>query len=128
MHGIEAIVALPMTEAESAVKRALAEHGFGVLSEIDVSSVLAEKIGVQRSPLKILGACNPQIAHRALERDPSVSLLLPCNVVIESLGDNSTKVTAVDPSELMTGEEFDDLATEAKERLQQALSQLPSSE
>jgi len=126
MRGIEVVVSLPMPETETAVKGALAEEGFGVLSEIDVASVLASKIGVQRTPLKILGACNPHIAHRALEQDPSVSLLLPCNVVIESLGDSSTRVVAVDPLELMAGDEFKDLATEAREHIQNALSKLPT--
>ncbi len=126
MRGIEVVVSLPMSETETVVKGALAEEGFGVLSEIDVASVLASKIGVQKTPLKILGACNPHIAHRALEQDPSVSLLLPCNVVIESLGDSSTRVVAVDPLELMAGDEFKDLATEAREHIQNALLKLPA--
>jgi uncharacterized protein (DUF302 family) len=77
MKAIEATVALSMSEAENAIRCALAEHGFGVLTEIDVAATLKAKLNVDRPPLKILGACNPTLAHQALQLDPSVSLLLP---------------------------------------------------
>lgn len=124
MEGIETTTSLPMTEAEAAVREALAAQGFGVLTEIDVAATLRAKIGVERAPLKILGACNPQLAHRALELDESVSLVLPCNVVLAAV-DEGTRVTAADPRQLMTDERFHELADDAAERLANALRNLP---
>lgn len=83
VQALEITVALPLDQAESAVRDALAEQGFGVLTEIDVAATLKSKLNVERPPLKILGACNPHLAHQALQLDPSASLVLPCNVVIE---------------------------------------------
>lgn len=122
MKGIEATIRLPLDQAEAAVRTALGDRGFGVLTEIDVAATLKAKLGVDRAPLKILGACNPNLAHQALERDPSVSLLLPCNVVLEPV-DHGTRVAAADPHELMPGPEFADLADQAADRLEAALEQ-----
>jgi uncharacterized protein (DUF302 family) len=102
MDAIETIVDRPPAEAESAVRAALSEEGFGVLTEIDVAATLEAKLGVHRSPLKILGACNPVLAHRALDIDPALALLLPCNVVLEGLDDGRTRVTVVDPRALLS--------------------------
>jgi uncharacterized protein (DUF302 family) len=113
-----------MDEADAAVRQALGAQGFGVLTEIDVAATLKAKIGVDRPPLKILGACNPTFAHQALELDPSTSLLLPCNVVLESAGDARTRVAIVDPRELMADERFVALAEEAAAGLQAALDAL----
>lgn len=120
MQSIDAIVDISPAEAEVAIRRALAEQGFGVLTEIDVAAVFRAKLGVERPFLKILGACNPTFAQRALEIDPSVSLLLPCNVVVEDMG-HGTKVSAVDPLGLMDDPAFADLAGEVSTRLQQAI-------
>jgi uncharacterized protein (DUF302 family) len=111
--------------AAPAVRASLAEEGFGVLTEIDVAHTLATKIGVEREPLKILGACNPQFAHRALEMDISISLLLPCNVVLAQT-DGGTHVSAVDPRALMDSDEFNELASDAAARLTRAIEALPS--
>ena len=114
MDAIETIVDRPPGEAESAVREALSEEGFGVLTEIDVAATLEAKLGVHRSPLKILGACNPVLAHRALDIDPALALVLPCNVVLEGLDDGRTRVSIADPRALLTlGENEPDAALEA---------------
>ena len=123
MQAIEVIVDLTPAEAEAAVRDALAEQGFGILTEIDVAATLRAKLGVERPPLKILGACNPALAHRALELDSSVSLLLPCNVVVEVTA-AGTRVAAVDPHDLMDDPRFKGLADDAAERLRIAVEQV----
>lgn len=122
--GIETTTRLPMADAETAVREALAAEGFGVLTEIDLAATLKSKLGLERRPLKILGACNPTLAARALELDESVGLLLPCNVVLAETGDG-TRITAVDPSELMTGDRFRELADDARTRLGRAIAAVP---
>ncbi len=114
MDAMEKIVDRPLAEAESAVREVLSEEGFGILTEIDVAATLEAKLGVHRSPLKILGACNPELAHRALDVDPALALLLPCNVVLEGLGEGRTRVTIVDPRALLgLGRSERDAALEA---------------
>ncbi len=112
MKAIEVTIDRPLAEVEPAVRAALKDQGFGVLTEIDVAATLKDKLGVDRAALKILGACNPGFAHRALTIDPSVSLLLPCNVVLETV-DGGTHVAIADPRDLMPGEQFAELAAEA---------------
>ena len=120
MLSIDTVVKLSPEEAETATRAALAEQGFGVLTEIDVAAVLRVKLGVDRPFLKILGACNPGFAQRALQLDPTVSLLLPCNVVVESV-EGGTKVSAVDPLELMADPKFRELGDEVSTRLRAAI-------
>ncbi len=76
----------------------LAEAGFGVLSDIDVAATLKKKLGIDRTPYRILGACNPNFAHQALEREHNLGVLLPCNVIVRQDDDGSVKVAAVDPT------------------------------
>src|SRR5664280_1940545 len=114
---IETTIDLPLGEAESAVRAALKDQGFGVLTEIDVAATLTDKLGVERAPLKILGAGNPGFAYRARLIDPAVSLLLPCNVVLETVG-GGTHVVIADPRELMPGDELAELADEAAAQLE----------
>lgn len=123
MKSIETIVDLSLDDAEAAIREALAAQGFGVLTEIDVAATLKAKLGIDRPPLKILGACNPTIAHQALELDPSVSLLLPCNVVIEPT-DGGTRIAAVDPNDLMSDPRLAQLADDAAQRLRAAIDSL----
>lgn len=121
MDAIRTVVPLALDEAEPAVRAALADNGFGVLTEIDVAATLAAKLGVDRPPLKILGACNPDLANRALEIDPTVALVLPCNVVLEPDGSGGTQVSAVDPRQLMADPAFTELADAAAAKLRAAL-------
>ena len=125
MHSIQTTLDAPLDEAEAKVRAALAEQGFGVLTEIDVSATLHAKLGVERPPLKILGACNPHYAHQALQIDPAVALLLPCNVVLETTA-TGTRISVIDPRELMTGPAFASLASQAADQLSAALAALGS--
>jgi uncharacterized protein (DUF302 family) len=126
VRSIETTLEAPLADAETMVRAALAERGFGVLTEIDVAATLHAKLGVERPPLKILGACNPHLAHEALQLDPSVALLLPCNVVLEST-EAGTRVSVVDPRDLMVGTVLASLASEAADRLTSALATLSGS-
>ena len=121
MQSFETTVAESIDVVDPKVRAALSEQGFGVLTEIDVAATLRAKLGVERAPFKILGACNPTFAHRALELDPSVALLLPCNVVLETT-DAGTHVAIVDPRALMDDPKFAALAEEAATSLQVALA------
>jgi uncharacterized protein (DUF302 family) len=95
-YGRTVMIDDPVAEAVPRVKEALKAQGFGTLTEIDVQATLREKLGVEVEPYVILGACNPRLAHRALELEPDVGLLLPCNVVVRPHGDR-TVVSALDP-------------------------------
>jgi uncharacterized protein (DUF302 family) len=121
MHAIEVTVPLPLDQAEAAVRATLADNGFGVLTEIDVAATLKAKLGIDRPALKILGACNPTFANQALELDPSSALVLPCNVVLQPGPDGGTRISAVDPRELMAAPEFAELADGAAAKLTAAL-------
>ena len=120
MRAIETTVPATMDAAEAVIRDALARQGFGILTEIDVAAALQAKLGIKRTPLKILGACNPTLAHEALQRDPAVALVLPCNIVVEPTT-GGTRIAAVDPRELMNDERFTDLAAEAAARIRAAL-------
>ena len=117
---------LTYEDAVPAVRAALKEQGFGVLTEIDVRATMREKLGAEVEPYVILGACNPPLAHRALEVDRTIGLLLPCNVVVRADGDH-TLVQALDPAliaEVPEREELRPIAEEAGQRLQAALDSL----
>ncbi|WP_411149135.1 DUF302 domain-containing protein [Streptomyces sp. A30] len=110
----------------TAVREALAEQGFGILTEIDVTATLKAKLGHDMEDYLILGACNPPLAHRALEIDRTIGLLLPCNVVVRAEGDH-TVVQALDPGTMtaLTGlEALRPVTEEATRRLDEALSAL----
>jgi uncharacterized protein (DUF302 family) len=106
------------------VKAVLKEQGFGILTEIDVKATLKAKIGADVAPYIILGACNPQLAHRALGANPEVGMLLPCNVVVREAEGGSIVVEAMDPVAAM-GIVQDDavgiVAREAREKILRAL-------
>jgi uncharacterized protein (DUF302 family) len=96
-YGYSRIVNLSYEEALVKVTAALKERGFGVLTEIDVKATLEEKLGVESRPYKILGACNPSFAHKALQVEEGIGLLLPCNVIVYINGAGETVVSAIDP-------------------------------
>ncbi len=109
MNVFEADLDTPIDDAGSEVTDALAAEGFGVLARIDVAGTLADKLGVDRPGLQILEVCSPSFAHRALELDPSVALLIPCKVVLEELDGQRTRVMIADPRDVLaTGERGDD--------------------
>ncbi|WP_283634064.1 DUF302 domain-containing protein [Mycolicibacterium poriferae] len=105
----------------------MAEQGFGVLTEIDVKATMKNKIGADMAPYRILGACNPKLAHRALSAQLEVGTLLPCNVVVRSVGEKATVVEAFDPA-MMTSfvaepsEALRAVSEDARARLLTALS------
>jgi len=127
-YGFSTTVRAPYAEAVERTRAALAEEGFGILSEIDVSATLKKKLDVDFRPYVILGACNPPLAHRALSAERDIGLLLPCNVVVYAADEEGTSVVAaMDPEEALglTGrEDIRPLATEVKARLRAALERL----
>ncbi len=125
-YGFGTTLHVPYEEVIPRVKEALKAEGFGVLTEIDVRQTLREKLGAEMEPYIILGACNPHLAHRALEQEPDIGLLLPCNVVVRSLGQGS-RVDIADPEAMlgMVGnKQLHPIAQEAKHRLQRVVASL----
>jgi uncharacterized protein (DUF302 family) len=116
-----------LATADEQVRAALKEEGFGILTEIDVESTLREKLGVEVGGYRILGACNPGLAHRGLQADPDLGALLPCNVVLRAAEGGRTDVLAADPIAMLgisTAEGLGEVASEAREALERALGGL----
>jgi uncharacterized protein (DUF302 family) len=114
-------------DAVDRTRSALAEQGFGVLTEIDVAATMKAKLDLDLAPHLILGACNPPLAHRAIDIEPSIGVLLPCNVVLRALDDRHTRVEAMDPTVLVeaTGNAaLADVARDAHDRLSAAIERL----
>jgi uncharacterized protein (DUF302 family) len=120
----------PYAETVTAVRDALAEQGFGVLTEIDLRATLKAKLDVDVADHVILGACRPQLAHRALEIDPSIGAVLPCNVTVRALDDSTSVVEAFDPEAMtrLAGGALAEIADEARTRLGAALAALTDPE
>jgi uncharacterized protein (DUF302 family) len=118
-------------EGVERVTRALAEEGFGVLSSIDVKETLHNKLGLEFRPYVILGACNPALAHEALEAEADIGLLLPCNVVVQEHPEGGVKVAIADPKAMFTlvdNPRASGVAEEAERRLRRVLEALESAE
>ena len=121
MYGFTVSVSGTMEEVEGKVTEELQKQGFGILTEIDVAATLKKKIDVDRKPYKILGACNPALANQAIEADPDIGLLLPCNVIVREEDDGSITVGFMDPVAVLGLVEMDGierLATEVRGRLE----------
>jgi uncharacterized protein (DUF302 family) len=128
-YGITVLVDTDLATAQTRVAAALADHGFGVLTEIDVAATLKAKIGKDVPAQVILGACNPHLADRALQVEPSIGLLLPCNVVLRDGGDGRTLVSALNPAAMVTftgNPALEPIAAEAHLRLIAALDAVTS--
>jgi len=125
-YGIGKLVRRPYAEVVADVRAALAEQGFGVITEIDVKATLKEKAGRDRRPYVILGACNPSYAADVLEAEPELGLFLPCNVVVYEV-EEGVRVSAVDPSVMleMAGDSgVTGVAAEVRQRLQTAVEKV----
>ncbi len=118
-YTLSATTSIPFEDAVERVRDELAAEGFGVLCEIDVQATLRAKLGIERDRYVILGACNPQLAHRALEMEPELGVLLPCNVVVYEDG-GTTHVSAVDAERMLSivgRDELAEVAAEVRDRL-----------
>ncbi len=109
------------------VTGALKEEGFGVLTEIDVKATLKKKLDVDFRPYTILGACNPPFAYKALQTEPKIGTMLPCNVVVEEMEPNVCEVTAVDPIASMTAiqnPQLEEIASQIRDKLKRVIESL----
>jgi uncharacterized protein (DUF302 family) len=117
---------LSMDEADAAVRDALKAKGFGVLTEIDIKATLKKKLDVDFRPYRILGACNPPLAYKALQSEAHIGLMLPCNVILQET-DGAVEVAAVDPVASMQAVENDslgDVAMDVQGRLREVIAGL----
>lgn len=126
-YGFGKTVDLPFDQAIERITQALQVEGFGVLADIDVAGAMKKKLNQDMPPYRILGACNPPLAHRALEAEPSIGLLLPCNVVVRQDGGGKVQVEFMDPNavlELVNKPEIHQLAGEVRQKLERVLHAL----
>ena len=133
-YTLSATLAMPYDAAVTEVREGLADQGFGVLTEIDLRATMKAKLDVEVAPQVILGACRPQLAHQAMQADPSIATVLPCNVVVRSVDEQTTVVEAFDPQAMMglsqdAGSEggssgLDQVAADARQRLSAMLDAL----
>jgi uncharacterized protein (DUF302 family) len=125
-YGFGVETTLGPEEAESRIRQALADEGFGILTEIDVASTLKNKLDIDVAPYRILGAWNPELAYKALTAEHSIGLLLPCNVIVYEREDGSV-IEILEPNlmaELTDNTDLSELAEDARARLKRALAKI----
>ena len=116
-----------LATAEARTRAALSDEGFGVLTEIDIQATMKAKLDADVAGYTILGACNPPLAFQAMQAEPRIGAMLPCNVILRDVGDGQTEVSAIDPVASMAAVDNADLgavATEVRERLQRVVAAL----
>ena len=121
------ILTVTFDEAVERVKAELKKEGFGVLTDIDVRKTLQEKIGVDFRPYRILGACNPLFAYKALQAEDKIGTMLPCSVIVQDLGQGRVEVAAIDPLASMAAVKNEDLGAiglEVREKLRAVIGRL----
>jgi uncharacterized protein (DUF302 family) len=129
MYGFSISMSGSMDEVCEKVTEALKTEGFGVLTEIDVQATLKKKIDVDRKPYKILGACNPHLANQAINAEPDIGLLLPCNVVVREEDDGTMTVAFMDPAavlEMVDNAKVHEIAPQVKAKLEKVRDLLAS--
>jgi uncharacterized protein (DUF302 family) len=126
-YGMRTVFDGDISAAETAITDALKAVGFGILTRIDVAETLKKKIDVDRTPYVILGACNPKLANTALNLEPELGLILPCNVIVYKDADDQTIVSIIDPAAMVgmiDNPALECLVNEARPLLEQALNQI----
>jgi uncharacterized protein (DUF302 family) len=127
-YGFKKTVPFPVEEADERLREALQREGFGILTEIDVKATLKKKLNVDFRPYKILGACNPPMAHQALESETDIGLLLPCNVIVYAGDEEGTSVVGVLDPKVQLGltgrDDIGHLAEEVRSRMERVLDAL----
>ena len=127
MYGFNITMKTNMADAETKVREALMAEGFGVLTEIDVQKVMKAKLDIDRTGYKILGACNPNLAHQAIDAEPDIGLLLPCNVLLREESNGDITVGFMDPAsvlELVNNPKVAEVAPIVRDKLQRVAKSL----
>lgn len=124
-YGFGRVVEMSFEQAIERVTEALQSEGFGVLSDIDVAGTIKKKLGEEMPPYRILGACNPALAHQAIQHEPAIGVLLPCNVIVREGEDGTVTVEAMNPAavmDLVDNPAVAEVGGEVRQRLERVLA------